>query len=107
MNNLHWLAAAALAHGCSHQAPAPTLSLRSACADDAYWDGSQCQPRGDGAKKIADGADALANFNVPGAKAALDDAETTGRLAHDAHVRLWEQRGIAAAYIDDEPTARA
>ena len=92
---------------CAHTAPQAPLSLRAACPDDATWDGKACQPRGDGAKHIADGADALASFNVDGAKKALDAAETSGRLAHDANVRLWEQRGIAAAYVDDEAGARA
>src|SRR4051794_13011390 len=108
MNHLQYLAritlASVLAHAggaCSHSAPATTLALRTACADDAYWDGAACQSRGDGPAKIANGAEALAVFNVDGAKQALDAAEQAGRLPHEANVRLWEQRGIAAAYVDD------
>jgi hypothetical protein len=98
---------ALLGAACSHQAAAPTLALRSACADDQFWDGAACKPRGDGAAKIAAGAEALAKFDVDAAKQDLDAAQAGGPLAHDANVQLWEQRGIAAAYLDDEPTARA
>jgi hypothetical protein len=94
---------------CHHAATAPatTLSLRAACADADYWDGAACKPRGDGAAKIDAGATALASFDVDKAKQSLDAAEQAGPLAHADNVRLWEQRGIAAAYVDDEANARA
>jgi len=92
---------------CAHATPATSVALRSACPDDAYWDGKACQARGDGAKHIAAGADAIAAFDLDHAKTDLDEADKAGHLAHDANVRLWEQRGIAAAYVDDDKTARA
>src|SRR5580658_9856909 len=91
------VAAVACRHGAS--TPTTTLALHAACADAEYWDGAQCKRRGDGAKKIDAGAAALATFDVDTAKQALDAAEHAGPLAHSDNVRLWEQRGIAAAYV--------
>jgi hypothetical protein len=56
---------------------------------------------------VATGKQALAEFRVDEAKAALADAEHRGPLDHTTHVSLWEQRGIAAAYASDPPTAIA
>jgi hypothetical protein len=83
------------------------LALREACKADHYWNGTACVARGDGAAKIEAGKTALANLDVDAAKTALEAAPAGGPLAHDANVTLWEQRGIAAAYIDDEPSATA
>jgi len=88
-------------------APGTLAALRPACADGAYWDGAACQPRGDGGAKVAEGKRALAQLDVDVAKLALAAADRGGPLDHDANVTLWEQRGIAAAYVDDEPTASA
>ncbi|HTL38694.1 MAG TPA: hypothetical protein VL326_36435 [Kofleriaceae bacterium] len=105
---MRWLTAllpATLA-ACSHAASiGSTTTLRTACPDHQFWDGSQCKPGGDAAAKLAAGTDALAKLDVDAAKAALDQVEAGGPLDHDANVRLWEQRGIAAAYTDDEATA--
>ena len=81
--------------------------LRTACPDAEYWDGSACRPRGDAAAKVAAGKQALARLDVDVARAALDGAERGGPLDHETNVTLWEQRGIAAAYVDDERTASA
>jgi hypothetical protein len=81
------------------------VALRTACPDTAYWDGSACRPRGDAAAKVAAGKQALAKLDVDVARAALDGVERGGPLDHDTNVTLWEQRGIAAAYVDDERTA--
>jgi hypothetical protein len=83
------------------------VALRAACPDAAYWDGSACQPRGDAAARVAAGKQALARLDVEVARAALEGAERGGPLDHDTNVTLWEQRGIAAAYVDDERTASA
>ena len=66
-----------------------------------------CRARGDGADQVAVGKQALAKLDVDVARKALDAAERGGPLDHDANVTLWEQRGIAAAYVDDERTASA
>ena len=101
--------AVAVATAACHGAVSPgTLAtLRPACPDPGYWDGHACQPRGDGGARVADGKRALAKLDVDAARVALDAADHGGPLDHDANVTLWEQRGIAAAYVDDERTARA
>jgi hypothetical protein len=102
------LVASLLLVGCHAGAgPGPLATLRPACPDASYWDGRACQPRGDGGARVADGKRALAKLDVDAARAALAAADHGGPLDHDANVTLWEQRGIAAAYVDDEPTARA
>jgi hypothetical protein len=94
--------------GCHAEAARGTLvALRGACADAAYWDGAACRPRGEGAARVAAGKQALAKLDVDLARQALDAADRGGPLDHDANVTLWEQRGIAAAYVDDERTASA
>jgi hypothetical protein len=94
--------------GCHAEASRGTLvALRPACADRDYWDGQLCRPRGEGAAQVAAGKQALARLDVDLARKALDDADRGGPLDHDANVTLWEQRGIAAAYMDDERAASA
>ncbi len=44
--------------------------------------------------------------DLDAAKTSLDAAEQAGPLDHHTNITLWEQRGIAAAYGDDEPTAQ-
>ena len=83
------------------------LSLREACAANQFWDGTACKPRGDGAAEIEAGKTALANLDVDTAKKQLDAVTNAGPLDHASNVTLWEQRGIAAAYVDDEPGATA
>lgn len=90
--------------GANHAA---LVALRPACPPAAYWDGAACRPRGDAAAKVAAGKQALAKLDVDVARAALEAADRGGPLDHDTNVTLWEQRGIAAAYVDDERTASA
>jgi hypothetical protein len=59
----------------------------------------------DNSKQLAVGVEALANQEVEQAKAAFDAVERGGPLDYDTHVRLWEQRGIAASYLEDEAGA--
>lgn len=82
------------------------LGLRAVCEPQSYWDGTRCQPRGDGAIKVAEGKAALLAQDVDHAKLALEHAATRGGpLDHETNVLLWEQRGIAAAFVEDEATA--
>ena len=81
--------------------------LREACKPGAFWDGRACKPAGDGPAQLDQGIKALADLQVDAARAALDAAEKAGPLDHDRNVALWEQRGIAAAYLDDEAGAKA
>lgn len=94
--------------GCHSTASHTTLaSLRPACSDAEFWDGAACKPRGDAAAKVAAGKQALARLDVDVARVSLDAADQGGPLDHDSNVTLWEQRGIAAAYVNDERTASA
>jgi hypothetical protein len=99
------LAALAGCHGGTSRGT--LVALRPACPDAEYWDGAACRPRGDAAARVAAGKQALARLDVDVANAALQGAERGGPLDHDTNVTLWEQRGIAAAYVDDERTATA
>jgi hypothetical protein len=81
-------------------------TLRAACPAHDYWTGSACTPAGDAPAKLAAGMQALAAQDLDAAKASLDAAANAGPLDHDTNVTLWEQRGIAAAYGDDDATAQ-
>ncbi len=83
------------------------VSLRDACAADQLWTGTACVPTAASRATIEEGKQALTRQEVDAAKAALDAAEKSGPLDHAANVELWEQRGIADAYVDDEPGASA
>jgi hypothetical protein len=108
MRPLVAVAAIAGCLGCHGETHHETLAaLRPACADAEYWNGTMCKPRGDAATKVAAGKQALAALDVDVAKVALEAADHGGPLDHDANVTLWEQRGIAAAYLNDERAARA
>lgn len=101
------LVAVALLAGCRSGTNHGTLAtLRPACADAEYWDGAACKARGDAAAKVAAGKQALAKLDVDVAKVALEAADQGGPLDHDSNVTLWEQRGIAAAYVNDERSAK-
>src|SRR5262245_43984162 len=92
--------------GCGHAATSGTaVTLRAACSNGQYWDGHACKRAGDAPQKLAAGTAALAKLELDEAKAALDQVERGGPLDHKTNVGLWEQRGIAAAYTDDETTA--
>ena len=93
--------------GGAAQSLGPLSELRAACADAQRWDGHACVARGDGTAEIAKGADALAQFHVDEAIAALDAAGKSGPLAYADNVKLWEQRGIAFAYLEHADQAAA
>jgi hypothetical protein len=92
--------------GCAHTtAMQRTALLRAACADGAIWTGTSCKPTTDAVNQLAVGTTALAKLEVDDARLALDAVEAAGPLDHKTNVTLWEQRGIAAAYVDDEASA--
>jgi hypothetical protein len=94
------------AAGCSHAAATgTTVALRRACGEDQIWDGSTCRSTREAQKQLAAGTAALARLEVDEAKVALDAVDKAGPLDHGTNVTLWEQRGIAAAYVDDEASA--
>ncbi len=83
------------------------VALRAACSSANYWDGAACKARGDATARLAEGKAALDAANVEAASTALDAAAKSGPLDHEANISLWEQRGIAASYIDDDKAARS
>lgn len=87
--------------------PATLVALRGACPAAQIWNGSACVATGDAPAKIEAGKQAIAALKMADAKSALDAAEKAGPLDHDANVTLWEQRGIAAAYVEDEASAKS
>ena len=97
---------AACAGGAANQRAIATL--RPACAPGQYWSGAACKPAGDAPAQLAAGIKALAAQDMDAAKASLDaaGAAQAGPLDHQTNVTLWEQRGIAAAYVDDQPSAQ-
>lgn len=80
----------------SHAVPATTLALHPATQPE----------NAAAAKKLADSTQAITALDLDAAKADLDAAAQTGPLDHDEHVKLWEQRGIVAAYTDDTAGAK-
>jgi tetratricopeptide (TPR) repeat protein len=82
----------------------PVATVRPGCALDEQYAAGRCQPVA-GRAHLEAGRAALARFEVETAAAELDAAAAAGPLDYDSHVALWEQRGIAAAYADDEAAA--
>src|SRR3569623_222634 len=80
----------------SHAGPATTLALHPATLPE----------NAAAAKKLADSTQASTALDLDAAKADLDAVAQTGPLDHDEHVKLWEQRGIVAAYTDDTAAAK-
>ena len=92
--------------GCSHAgSTGTTVALRPACATGEYWAGAACKQNGEAQKQLAIGTAALSRLEVDEAKVALDADEKAAPLDYKTNVTLWEQRGIAAAYVDDEASA--
>jgi hypothetical protein len=83
-----------------------SISLRAACGAGEYFDGKTCAKTGDAPAKLAAGKQALDELKVDDAKAALDAAEKAGPLDREHHIELYEEKGIAAAYGDDEAGAQ-
>lgn len=84
----------------------PTITLRAACGDHQYWTGTACAPAGDAPASLERGAKAIAEQDAEAAKAAVAAAEKAGPLDHASNVKLWEERGIALAFGDDEAGAK-
>lgn len=78
---------------------------RAACAPDMYYDGGACVARGAGVTLLDRGTAALAEFNVDAALPLLEQARGAGPHIHADHVRLYEQLGIAYAYLERQRDA--
>lgn len=91
--------------GCAGSKGATRYSaLRPGCAVDQADVGGGCRSVA-GREDLRAGSDALAKFEVERARKHLETAAQKGPLDLASHVTLWEQRGIAAAYVNDEAQA--
>jgi hypothetical protein len=82
-------------------------AFRDACTDGEYWSGNACAKRTEVATKLAASKEALDVPEIETATTALAAVRAAGPLAHDANISLWEQLGIAAAFVDKIEDARA
>lgn len=80
-------------------------ALRPACAAGHRWDGAACVAPARGVELIDRGAAALTEFRVDEALPLLEQARDAGPYAFADHVRLYEQLGIAYAYLEREGDA--
>lgn len=78
---------------------------RPACPDDQFWTGEVCQPRTSGSDALERATTALAEFRVDDALTLLDHARKAGPHTHADYVKIYEQLGIAYAYLEREPEA--
>lgn len=93
---MRWLLLVMLAGCASRGAATANVTLRPACAATERWDGAACIART--ATAALDASEvALAEGDLDAVDRALARAAAEP-LDHASHVRLWEQRGIAAAY---------
>ena len=81
--------------------------FRDACATGEYWTGTACAKRVEVATKLAASKEALEVPEIETATTALAAVRAAGPLAHDANISLWEQLGIAAAFVDRIEDARS
>lgn len=81
--------------------------FRDACATGEYWTGTACAKRAEVATKLAASKEALEVPEIETATTALAAVRAAGPLAHDANISLWEQLGIAAAFVDRIEDARS
>lgn len=84
----------------------PATTFRAACPDGEYWNGSTCAKRAEVQTKLAASKEALEVPEIETATTALAAVRAAGPLAHDANISLWEQLGIAAAFVDKIEEAR-
>ncbi len=103
------LLAATLLAGCgaSGAGRPPAAALRPACSDAQAWDGTRCRPRAPAAQELSRGAAALAAFRVDEALVTLTRALVQAPHPHAEHAAIYEQLGIAYAYLGREPDALA
>jgi hypothetical protein len=94
-----FIAVALSACGGSQHSGSLELSLTAGCPANG------CVAQGEGPKRLQASQKALSEFNLDVVKTELEAAQASGPLDHPSYVSLWEQKGIAAAYVEDEKTA--
>jgi tetratricopeptide (TPR) repeat protein len=101
------LLAAASAGACARTLPAaPTATSTAAqCAADEAFDGDVCRPLGAGRDDLERGARALAEFQAREAIETLERARLQGPHTREEYARIYENLGIAYAYLDREDRA--
>lgn len=80
---------------------------RAPCAEAEHWDGRACQQRSDGAGALERAVQALAEFQVEQALAELERARAAEPHRFETLVTIYEQLGIAQAYLGHEAEAMA
>jgi hypothetical protein len=105
---MRWIVVGIVLVACGSRGSGTTLgALREACKPGHYWVANACRARGDGAAKVAEAKAALVEQNPQAAKLALDTAIAKGGpLDHETNVLLWEQAGIADAFLGNEAAAK-
>jgi tetratricopeptide (TPR) repeat protein len=94
--------------GCGgHSGALRPAASRAPCADAQYWDGSACQTRAGGGAALERAVRALAAFQVDQALAELQQARAAEPHPHETLVTIYEQLGIAHAYLANETEAMA
>ena len=104
------LAASTLAGACRATASAGAAgpaTPRTSCAPSGYWNGRACLAHGAGATILAQGESALAQFQAETALGLLERARAAGPHPHDEYAKVFEQLGIAHAYLGQEQPALA
>lgn len=97
-----------LAVGCAGRAQTigtEKATLRASCSTGEVWNGRACQARGDGAVDLERGAAALEQFRVEDALTHLQSALAKGPHLHREYARIFENLGIAHAYLGQESEA--
>jgi tetratricopeptide (TPR) repeat protein len=84
-----------------------TAVARAPCSADEYWDGTACKPRPDSRAALDRAIGALADFQVDTALTDLQQARAAGPHAYETLVTIYEQLGIAHAYLGNEAEALA
>ena len=109
---MKWAAFVGLAilAGCGARASAPrgpVTTARAICPPATHWNGQRCQARDrTGSQDLIAGSEALDAFRVDEAVARLDRARQHGPHRYSDHIRIYEQLGIAHAYLGAEDAAR-
>ncbi|HKE18526.1 MAG TPA: hypothetical protein VKB80_26795 [Kofleriaceae bacterium] len=93
--------------GASAASAGRAVTLRPACSSNEAWDGARCRVRAPAAQSLSRGAAALAAFRVDEALGLLTRALTQAPHPHGEHAAIYEQLGIAYAYLGREPEALA
>ena len=88
---------------CNGRPAAAPLSQR--CPVEATYDGARCVPFNSERTSLEQGAAELEAFHPEVAMGHLKRAQSEGPYRHADFVRLYEQLGVAHAYLEDEASA--